>query len=55
MIKKITLSLFTLIILLIIFILYLNFYGVETNKFNNSIKNEIKSYDNRINIELKKS
>ena len=54
MIKKITFSLFTLIILLIIFILYLNFYGVETNKFNNSIKNEIKSYDNRINIELKK-
>ncbi len=54
MIKKITLTLFTLIILLIIFLLYFNFYGFETNKFNNSIKNEIKSYDNRINIELKK-
>ena len=54
MIKKILLSLFTILFLLTIFIIYLNFFGIETNNFNNSIKKEIKSYDKRIDVELKK-
>ena len=54
MIKKFLLFFFTIIILLLFFVIYLNFVGIETNKFNTKIKNEIKSHDSRINIDLKK-
>jgi len=54
MIKKFLLFFFTTIIILLFFLIYLSFVGIETNKFNTIIKNEIKSHDSRINIDLKK-
>ena len=54
MIKKITIIFCTIIILLIIILTYLNFYGIETTRFNSLIKNEIKSHDSRLDIKLKK-
>ena len=54
MIKKFLIFFFTIIILLLFIIIYLNFIGIETNKFNSKIKNQIKSYDSRINVNLKK-
>ena len=54
MIKKFLLFFLFLIFLLIFFIAYLNYIGLETDKFNSTIKNQIKSYDSRINVELKK-
>ena len=54
MIKKLFFIFFTTIIIFILIILYLNFIGIETNKFNSLIKNEIKSYNNRIDIKLNK-
>ncbi len=54
MIKKFLLFFLFLIFLLIFFIAYLNYIGLETDKFNSTIKKQIKSYDSRINVELKK-
>ena len=54
MIKKLLLFFFTITIILLFIVIYLNYVGIETNKFNSKIKNEIKSHDSRINIELKK-
>ena len=54
MIKRFLLFFLFLIFLLISFIGYLNFIGLETNKFNSTIKNQIKSYDSRISVDLNK-
>ena len=40
------------IIILILFVLYLSFFGVKTNKFNDQIKSQISKKDNRFNIDL---
>ncbi len=54
MIKKFTFIFSSIIILLILILIYLNFYGIETNRFNSLIRDEIKSYDNKLDIKLKK-
>ena len=53
MIKKISITFFVIIILLIAFLIYLNIYGIETTKFNSLIKNEIKSYNSKLDIKIK--
>ncbi len=53
MIKKISITFFFIIILLIAFLIYLSLYGFETTKFNSLIKNEIKSYNSKLDIKLK--
>ncbi len=54
MIKKISITFFFIIILLIAFLIYLSIYGIETTKFNTIIKNEIKSYNSKLDIKVKK-
>ena len=54
MIKKITIIFSSIVILLIAILIYLNFYGIETSRFNSLIKNEIKSYDSKFDIKLRK-
>ncbi len=41
-----------LILILITLILYLSFFGIQTNKFNNQIKSEILKQDKRFDIDL---
>ena len=53
MIKKISITFFFIIILFVAFLIYLSIYGIETTKFNSLIKNEIKSYNNKLDIKLK--
>ena len=43
----------TLFILFIVFILHMSFFGIETDKFNNQIKNKIKDENKILEIELK--
>ena len=43
----------TLFILFIVFILHMTFFGIETDKFNNQIKNRIKDVNQNLEIELK--
>ena len=43
----------TLFILFIVFILHMTFFGIETDKFNNQIKNKIKDVNQNLEIELK--
>ena len=47
---KTTLILF---ILFTVFILHMSFFGIETDKFNNQIKNKIKDVNQNLEIELK--
>ncbi len=44
---------FFLIIISLIFIFYLSFFGIKTNKFNDQIRSHISKKDNRFNIDLK--
>ena len=44
----------TLLSLLIIFIVYLSTIGIETDKFNDQIKNKISQINKNIDIDLKK-
>ena len=53
MIKKISITIFFIIILFVAFLIYLSIYGIETTKFNSLIKNEIKSYNSKLDIKLK--
>ena len=43
---------FFFITILILIVLYLSFFGVKTNKFNDQIKSQISKKDNRFNIDL---
>ncbi len=53
--KKFFLRLFFLTItILVLFVIYLSTAGLETDKFNNQIKNEIYKYNNGLDIEIKK-
>ena len=54
MIKNIIKIISIIIAILIILIFYLNIYGINTTQFNSFIKKEINSYNNKLNIELKK-
>ena len=54
MIKKLYIFFLVVIILIIASILYLNFIGLETKTFNKLIKNEVKSYIEKIDIKLEK-
>ena len=53
MIKKIFLTIGLILILITVFIIYLSLVGIETTKFNSFIKNEIRSYSNKFDINLK--
>ena len=46
-------TILTLFILFIVFILHMTFFGIETDKFNNQIKNRIKDVNQNLEIELK--
>ena len=52
MFKNFLRIIFLLVITLIIFISYLNIFGIKTGKFNELIISKIVEQDNRINIEL---
>ena len=47
-------SFFLTIVILLLFVIYLSTIGLETDKFNNQIKNKINKSNNSLNIELKK-
>ena len=53
MIKKLIKYLLLLILIFILVILYLSFFGINTEKFNNIIKSEILNKNQRIRLELK--
>ena len=53
MIKKIFLTIGFFLILITVFVIYLSLVGVETAKFNSFIKNEVKSYNNKFDVNLK--
>lgn len=53
MIKKIIKYFLYFLILIIIGILYLSYFGIETKRFNQLIKNEVSKVNKKINIELK--
>ena len=53
MTKKIFKYFLYFLILIFIGILYLSYFGVETKKFNQLIKNEVSKVNKKINIELK--
>jgi len=54
MIKKISTIIFIILLIVITTITYLSTVGIQTTKFNNFIKNELKSYNNKSDINLKK-
>ena len=53
MIKNLIKFLLALLVLLTLIIFYLSFFGIETAKFNNKIKNEILNINDKLNLELK--
>ena len=53
MIKKIFLTIGLILILITVFIIYLSLAGIETTKFNSFIKNEVRSYNNKFDVNLK--
>ena len=51
--KKITFKIFLVSILIIFsFLIYVSTIGIKTDKFNNQILNQIKTFDNNLNVEL---
>ena len=53
MIKKIIKYFLYFLILIFIGILYLSYFGIETKRFNQLLKNEVSKVNKKINIELK--
>jgi len=53
MIKKIVKFLSIIFLILVLAILYLSIFGIETSKFNNQIKNKILESNKRVNLDLK--
>jgi len=54
MIKKTFIIIGLLLVIVLGFIAYFTLIGIETNKFNTFIKNEIKSYNNKFDVNLNK-
>ena len=54
MIKKILITIGVILLLTSLFVIYLSTIGIETVKFNNHIKKELKSYNDKTDINLKK-
>ena len=54
MIKKLFKFVIYLIVLLLILVFYLSYFGIETNKFNNLIEERVSKTDPNLRIELKK-
>ena len=54
MIKKILKLGVILILILVIFVFYLSYFGIETKRFNQLIKDEISKSNKGIDIELNK-
>ena len=53
--KRVLIKLFILIFLFLsFFIIFLNFYGIETKRFNNLVESEIKNLNKNINVTLNK-
>ena len=52
MIKGLIKILLTIIFILIILIIYLSFFGIKTDKFNNQIKKSALEINNKINLKL---
>ena len=52
--KIISKFIIALLFLILIFISYLSIFGIETDRFNNQIINELKKIDEKIEVELKK-
>ena len=53
--KKVLIKLFILIFFILsFFIIFLNFYGIETKRFNNLVESEIKNLNKNINVTLNK-
>ncbi len=51
--KKTTFKIFLVSILIIIsFLIYVSTIGIKTDRFNNQILNQIKTFDNNLNVEL---
>ncbi len=51
--KIISKSLITLLFVILLGLIYLSIFGIETKRFNNQIINKIKNFDKNINIQLK--
>ena len=54
MIKKFIITIGIILLLTSLFVIYLSTIGIETVKFNNHIKKELKSYNDKTDINLKK-
>ena len=53
MVKRIIQIIFSLLLIFIIFLTYLSFYGISTDKFNNLISEKISERDKNLKINLK--
>ena len=53
MIKIIYKFVLTILVIIGLFATYLSTIGIKTNRLNNQISNEIKSFNNDLNIQLK--
>ena len=47
-------SIFVIILILFVFVLHMTFIGIETNKFNNQIKDRFENVNKNLKVELKK-
>ena len=54
MIKNILKIILSILILIILCIFYLAYFGVNTSKFNSLIKDQIKNQNSKLDIDLKK-
>ena len=53
--KRVLIKFFILTILILsFFVVFLNFYGIETKRFNNLVESEIKNFNSNINVSLNK-
>ena len=53
MTKKLIKYLSFIFLLLVLIIIYLSFFGVTTKRLNQTIKNEILNFNNKVQLELK--
>ena len=53
---KWTIRIFLILVAIIVFSLfYLSFYGLETDYFNSTIQNKVKSINSNLNLEFQKT
>ena len=50
--KNILISIFFILTLITLVIMYLSFFGIKTNSLNNFINEKVKEYDSRIFLNL---